>query len=55
MRYCGGSNEPQSQTQSGAISQESDKTRKKGEAGTRVKHIRRGFSSEADTLRDLIV
>ncbi|KAF3086927.1 DNA binding protein [Orbilia oligospora] len=54
MSYGGGSNEPQPQTQSGVASQESDKTAKKKETGTRVKHIQRGFSIEADTLLDLI-
>ncbi|KAF3197189.1 DNA binding protein [Orbilia oligospora] len=54
MSYGGGSNEPQPQTQSGVASQGSDKTAKKKETGTRVKHIRRGFSIEADTLLDLI-
>ncbi|KAK6503935.1 DNA binding protein [Arthrobotrys conoides] len=54
MSYGGEPNEPQPQTQSGIISQQSDKTRKKKEAGTRVKHIQRGFSPEADTLLDLI-
>ncbi|KAK6505309.1 DNA binding protein [Arthrobotrys musiformis] len=54
MSYGGAAHEPQLQSESAAMSQESDKTRKKKEAGTRVKHIQRGSSLEADTLLDLI-
>ncbi|KAK6533210.1 DNA binding protein [Arthrobotrys megalospora] len=54
MSYGGTTNESQLQNQSGFISQESDMLEKKKASGTRIKHIRRGFSSEADTLLDLI-
>ncbi|KAK6342605.1 DNA binding protein [Orbilia javanica] len=54
MSYGGTANAHQPQPQSGTVIQGSGKTGRKKESGTRVKQIRRGFSSEADTLLDLI-